>query len=64
MKVHELKYRLDFLIDEGCISPDDEVILIGLGDKPSGYINNIIMPKFKHNIKRDKKDYYQIGFSG
>ena len=63
MTVKELKERLDFLIGNGYIKENDIVVLIGTGDKKSGIIQNIGMPKVKIEYEKDHKGFYHIGFT-
>jgi hypothetical protein len=63
MTVKELKERLNFLTENGFLNEDDIVLLLGSGDKISGLIENICMPKVKIKYEKNPKGFYQIGFT-
>jgi len=67
MTAKDLVEQINYLINTNNISSDDEVVLIGTGDKKSNIISGILIPKVKfsniNDVISDNKGYYSIGFT-
>ena len=67
MTAKDMVEQINYLINTNNISSDDEVVLIGTGDKKSNIISGILIPKVKfsniNDVISDNKGYYSIGFT-
>lgn len=62
MKVQELIDRLNYLLNNNYLNQDDEVLLIGTGDRETGLISSVCIPSIIPNFKEHTTGYYHIGF--
>lgn len=64
MIVKDFADQLFYLLANKIINPEDEVLIIGSGNKKSGDIQSICLPiitKIDNKIKDNSKGYYNIG---
>lgn len=68
MTTRELLYQIEYALAAEVITLDDEVILVGAGNRKSGYIADIVTPTLIMNSKTmipsyDELGSYHIGFT-
>jgi hypothetical protein len=68
MTTRELLDQVKVALDNNVISLDDEVILIGTGNRKSGYLINVVVPTLTMNNENmvpsnDRLGSYHIGFT-
>jgi len=62
LTVKEMIEQLNFLLDENLISEDDYLIVLGTGDKTSGYLKlGVCMPHIQ--IEETNGGFFGLGFS-
>lgn len=65
MKIKELKQQIDILIKSKYISEEDEVIILGTGDRVTGFLDlGFCMPTVTVDIEKmlcDESGHYGLG---
>ena len=65
MKIKELKRQIDILIKSKYISDDDEVIILGTGDRATGFLDlGFCMPAVTVDLDKmllNKSGHYGLG---
>ena len=66
MTLNELQRQLQFLKDNGHVTGEEQMIVVGTGNKPCGFLKGgLLMPKISIGLGslEDKDGFYGLGVS-
>jgi len=62
MTIKYLQDLLKELIEKGDLNENDEIMIVGSGDKLSGHLSGVVFPRTQFKKDQDSKGLFCIGF--